>query len=105
MAGSTARSGSVPPFAARVAVRASIFFSSSATRLSVFFCVFLLGAVTMHVLLAFAHLLQDPVGWLSSGSHLTLSCRHASQARGRFMSLGSCGFAEGLPSSGLSCVC
>ena len=71
--------------ACKLAVRASIFLSSSATLLSVFFCLFRLGAVMTHLRFAFRHLLQGPVP--GSGSHLTLSPRHASQALGRLVSL------------------
>jgi len=78
-----------PPsfFAFSDAVKASIFFSSSATLLSVFFCLFRLGAVTTQFRLAFAHLLQGRLG--SSWSHRTLSPRQASQALDRFGSFGS----------------
>ena len=98
-------SASLWPWAARVAVRASIFFSSSATLLSVFFCRFRLGAVTIHCLPALPHLLQVFGLLTSSNSHLTLRPRHASHARGRFMSSGFAGSPLGLWSSaGLSCV-
>lgn len=80
-----------PRLACRLAVRASIFFSSSATRLSVFFCLFLVGCVTRHSRPAFAHRLHGPSGLSRSGSHLTLRPRQASQARGRLGSLGSWG--------------
>src|SRR5256885_9060148 len=106
MAGSRAPSPSWPALAIKDAVNASIFFSNSATRLSVFFWRFRLGAVTIHCLFAFAHLLHEPVGLFSSGSQRTLSCRHASQARERFRSLGSDGFpVAGLVSNGLSWDC
>jgi hypothetical protein len=72
--------------ACKLAVNASIFFSSSATLLSVFFCLFLLGAVTIHGLFALAHRAHMPFGSLVSKWHLTFSPRHASHARGRFCS-------------------
>jgi hypothetical protein len=78
-----------------VAVKASILRSNSATRLSVFFCRFRVGCVTMHDLPALAHRLHGSSGLLRSGSQRTLSCRQASQARGRFKSeYGSFGSAE-----------
>lgn len=79
--------------ACRLAVRASIFLSNSATLLSVFFCLFRLGAVITQLRFAFLHLLQGPVP--GSGSHLTFSPRHASQALGRLVSLLNPASAEG----------
>src|SRR3569833_1272537 len=71
-----------PREACRLAVSASIFFSSSATRLSVFFCLFLVGCVTTQLRPALAHRRQGPSGSAGSGSHRTLSPRQASHARG-----------------------
>lgn len=81
-----------PPLlvACKLAVRASIFFSSSATRLSVFFCLLRVGCVTTQARSALAHRLQGPSGLAGSGSQRTLSPRQLSQARGFFASeLGS----------------
>lgn len=94
--------GGTPLVACRLAVRASIFFSSSATLLSVFFCRFLVGCVMMHARLAFLHLLQGPSTSTGSGSHLTLSPRQASQARGLLGSLGSPGAPSWPAPSGVS---
>ncbi len=70
--------------ACRLAVSASIFFSSSATRLSVFFWRLRVGCVTTQLRPALAHRLHGPSGLAGSGSHRTLSPRQASQARGFF---------------------
>ena len=73
--------------ALRLAVRASIFFSSSATRLSAFFGRLRVGAVKMHWRLAFAHRLHGPGASglaRSAGSHRTFNPRQASQALARF---------------------
>lgn len=70
-----------PDLACNVAVKASIFFSKSATRLSVFFCLFLVGAVTTQFLPAFRHRLHGCVSSLGSGSQRTLSPLQASHAR------------------------
>ena len=61
--------GPVDPLeACKLAVRASIFFSSSATRLSVFFCLLRVGWVTMQLRPAFAHRLHGPSGLARAGS-------------------------------------
>lgn len=84
MPGSTGGCGGGPPLVAcKLAVSASIFFSSSATRLSVFFWRLRLGTVTMHCRPALAHLLQVPSGLSGSGSQRTFNDRQASQARER----------------------
>lgn len=69
-----------------MAVKASIFFSSSLTRFSVFFCRFRTGGVTVHFRFAFAHRLQGRNEISFSNTQRTLSWRQASQARGRFNS-------------------
>ena len=66
----------------KLAVNASIFFSNSATRLSVFFCLLRVGAVTTHSLPVLTHRLHVPRGSCVSGSQRTFRLRHASQARG-----------------------
>lgn len=71
-----------PRVACKLAVRASIFFSSSATRLSVFFCRFRVGCVVIQFRPAFAQRLHGPSGFDGSGSQRTLRERHDSQARG-----------------------
>ena len=89
---------------ARDAVKASIFFSSSATRLVVCFCRLRLEAVTRHCRFAFAHLWQGAPMALSSLRHGTLRCRQASQARSFRLSL-DCGTFLVEPSWPLLSVC
>ena len=78
----------VGPRACKLAVKASIFFSRSETRLSVFFCRFLVGTVTTQFRPAFLHRLQGPS--LGSGSQRTFRPLQASQALDFLGSLGSC---------------
>jgi hypothetical protein len=61
--------------------------SNSATLLSVFFCLFLLGTVITHCRPALAHLRQAPSGLFVSSSSDLLPLQ-PSQARGRFGSVG-----------------
>lgn len=78
--------------------RSSILFSRSSTLLSVFFCLFRLGAEMTQLRPAFAHLLQRPPS--GSGSHFTFKFLHASQARDRLKSVASVGeVGKG------SCIC
>src|SRR5271163_1402661 len=78
------REGEPDVVAFRLAVRALILFSNSSTRLSDFFCLLRLGAVTTQLRFAFAHLLQGPSGLVGSGSQRTFSPRQASHALDRF---------------------
>src|SRR5699024_4276116 len=80
------------PCPTKLDVNASIFLSNSATRLSVFFCLFRDGAVTTHCRPVFAQRVQPrppPGPVLGSGSQRTFSWRQASHARGRLASSGS----------------
>lgn len=71
------RISGVPVFCAcKVAVRASILRSSSATRLSAFFWRFRVGGVVMQGRPAFAHRLQEMSGrsWSQRTWHGQLGC-------------------------------